>query len=160
MSTALPSAKVEQAIDRLQPDIRRLARRWFHKTFNGQPFYRHGSDQFAKKEPAIAVTPEQRAFMYELKQDGCSYREIEEILHLCPASGMDAYRCVKQHESLLVEGKAPKIFKRRKPRLSANVLKQMVATFKPKSEKEKTEYRQIIQIVETNAKKVGESLAV
>jgi len=154
MSTALPKDKVEQTIDRLRPELRRIARRWFHRTLNGDPFYRHGSDAFARKHPEFAVTPEQRAFMYELQQEGCSYREIEEILHLYPNSGNDAYRCVNQHNELIAAGVAPQSIRiKRKPRLTAAQLKKMVSTFVPRTPKEQAEYREIVAIVNSNGKR-------
>lgn len=158
MSTALPKEKVEQAIDRLRPELRRLARRWFHKTLNGDRYpYRHGSDSFARGNPELAVTPEQRALMYELNQEGCSFREIEEIMHLAPNSGNDAYRCCQQHETLLAAGMAPQPLRiKRKPRLTAGQLKKMVEGFVPRTQKEQAEYREIVAIVQTKVKKTKE----
>ncbi len=153
MSTALPKEKVEQAINRLRPELRRLARRWFHRTWNGSPFYRHGSDAFARKYPEMEVTPEQRALMFELQQEGCSYREIEEIMHLYPNSGNDAYRCVKQHEALMARGLAPQPRIKRKSRATIGQLKKMAATFVPRTEKEQAEYLSIISIINNNGKK-------
>lgn len=161
-STALPKEKVEQAIDRLQPDLRRLARRWFHRTHDGQPYpYRHSSEQHARQNPDFGVTNEQRALMFELKSEGCSFREIEEIMHLYPESGNDAYRAVKHWERLLSEGRAPKVSFRfkRTPRFNAGQLKRMVALV-PKTTKEKAEYRMICRLMEENVKKTEETEAV
>lgn len=156
MSTALPNDKIEMAIDRLEsePDLKESLRRAFHRKLNGKPYpLRHCSNKWAKNHPETAVTPKQRELAYKAQKAGCSYREIEGILHLGPDNGMDAYRCVKQHAAFLLVSASRK---KRKPLYNKAELSAMMDRIVPTAKRKTPEYRKIVQVfkaVETVAAK-------
>lgn len=91
MSKPLPKQKVFQALEeKLSGRLKFLALKWF---FSQVP-YRRGSDLYARRHPETKVDASQMDLMVKMKENGLSFMEIEEVMHLTPASGNDAYRCI------------------------------------------------------------------
>lgn len=147
MSTALPKSKVEEAIARLPKDLRDKARKMFHKTMP----YRHGSETYARKHPELAVSASEKAFFYKLRRAGCSFREIEEIGHLYPNSGNDAYRIYHQYED---ERKGKGRLSKQKPRHSKTELRSFVKAYAEQRKPKQViaEFKEIIAVLSSKKK--------
>lgn len=155
--TELPKDKVEAALDGLPEELRRKARRWYHRTIDEKDRhgerkaypYRHGSDQYGKDHSEFAVDDEQRELMFDLNQEGCSFREVEAIMHLIPNSGNDAQRCINKHiEALAAQGKLnfkPKAKGRVSRAQALNIVKTYVRHANPA--KAKAIYKAVSDII-------------
>ena len=97
----LSEEEIYKNIQKLRPSLREKAK----KTYESNLPARHGSAyearQLVKKGKSdLAVTADHRREMARMYADGASYRAIEAIQHLRPASGNDVYR---QIDSILHE---------------------------------------------------------
>jgi hypothetical protein len=97
----LPHEKVADAIQKLPLRLRRIAARQFRRRTR-----RHGSDEFGKDHPNVAIKPEDRRVMDEMKRSGMSFRAIEDAWRLFPNSGNDAQRCIRLARKALRKAKA------------------------------------------------------
>jgi hypothetical protein len=97
MSIKLARPKVMEQIDKLPKTQRRLA---IQRLESALPRRRHGSPEYARQHPSLAVTMKEKLEMVELhkrhgSQKGLSFRALEEVYHLIPNSGNDAQRCIR-----------------------------------------------------------------
>lgn len=97
----LPHEKVASAIQELPVRLRRVATQQFRRRT-----LRHGSDEFGETHPKIAIKPEDRRIMDEMKRAGMSFRAIEDAWRLFPNSGNDAQRCIRMARKALRRAKA------------------------------------------------------
>lgn len=93
MSTKLAKPKVLEQIQKLPWRLRKLAHERLESATGRRR--RHGSVEFARHHPSLAVTAEEKLEMDKLHKGGLSFRAIEETYGLIPNSGNDAQRCVR-----------------------------------------------------------------
>jgi hypothetical protein len=92
MSTKLSREEAVAAICKLPASLRPTARAWLNRRIMD----RYGSASWGSKHPDRAVTPRELRQALKFKKAGMAFRPLERIMHLKPASGNGAQRCVRE----------------------------------------------------------------
>lgn len=92
--------KIERTLQKI-PDksLQELAYDWLRRNMPS----RKTSEAFANDNPKLAITDTQLKLCYMLHKNECTLRQIERIMHLAPAGGNNAFRCIKLYERKLLE---------------------------------------------------------
>jgi|SRR3990172_9302682 len=95
--------KLQRTLEKIRDrSLRSMAQEWLQRNIP----LRRTSESFANQNPDLAITDIQIKLCYKLHKNGCTLRQIERIMHLKPAGGNNAYRCIKLYERKLLEARA------------------------------------------------------